>query len=149
MALTETTSNRTATAVTREIDDNLASVKLVMEGLQPVMFGDKRRAKNATVDVKLEPSGFAVSATVENPKGMFTVFKYRVRKLPSLIDVRQSRWKVKKDMIAMKLRKTSPNTWVPFLSGGLDQAPAGSDSEDDSPDKQEEQCEKVDDSPKK
>ncbi|RUS86396.1 hypothetical protein EGW08_005846 [Elysia chlorotica] len=120
---------RTATAVTNEIDDNMVSVKLVVEGIRPVLFGDKTKAKNGIVDLKLGPSGFSMSAKVESGEGKFTNFKYEVKKLPSEIDIQQSSWKVKKDMISLKLRKKVPGSWVPLLSGGLDQA---SDSDEDS-----------------
>ncbi|KAK3801452.1 hypothetical protein RRG08_053091 [Elysia crispata] len=123
---------RTATAVTKEIDDNMVSVKLVVEGIRPVLLGDKTKAKNATVEMKLGCCGFSMAARVESPEGKFTLFKYEVKKLPTEIDVQQSKWKVKKDMISLKLRKAAPDTWVPYLSGGLEQAP---DSEDEAPKK--------------
>ncbi|GFS24637.1 hypothetical protein ElyMa_003420900 [Elysia marginata] len=124
---------RTPTAVVKEVDDNVVSVRLIVEGIQPVMFGDKTRAKNGTVDMKLEPSCLSMVAKVEKPKGHFIVYKYSVKQFPADVDVQLSTWKVKKDVISIKLRKAVAKSWVSLLTGGLEQAEPSSGSEDEEP----------------
>ena len=40
-----------------------------------------------------------MAARVESPEGKFTLFKYEVKKLPTEIDVQQSKWKVRVNLV--------------------------------------------------
>ncbi|GFN98624.1 hypothetical protein PoB_002513000 [Plakobranchus ocellatus] len=119
---TETAELRHATAVTSEEGDLLVKVKLITKGIVPPLLGNKTKPANGTLRVSFSPWGLNMEALVKVSKETSLRYHYAVKKLPSEIDHNASTYKVKKDMVVLKLIKKKAGSWVPNIGRGLEQA---------------------------
>ncbi|CAL1532675.1 unnamed protein product [Lymnaea stagnalis] len=104
-------------------------VTVLIDDVIVPFFGAKRQPKNGEVDVTFFKWGFDMLAKISDPKGKKKSWRYKIKRLPSEIDIKKSSWQAKTGRIEIILYKLEVIPWIPRLSQGLEQDDSSSEDE--------------------